>query len=131
MTQDIVNQIKDFLAPVADKIGQGAQYGWSVVMRQMVIIGIADAIGALVALVVLIGAIVLVVEAGKKSDDTKKSYDDKKEAEEEAEIIKGVGLFIGLVALIAFCICSYVAVAHLANPGFYTLQYFIGLAHPR
>ncbi|MDE2102080.1 MAG: hypothetical protein KGL39_32845 [Patescibacteria group bacterium] len=120
MTPETVTAIQTVLAPVAEKIGQGAQFGWETVVRQQYVEateGALDAIGFTIALVVII---VVALKLWKKLDDSC-----------DGEI--GQTLLIVLGGLAAFLmLCGVVdgietAITHLLNPDYYALQFFIGL----
>lgn len=117
-----ISAIQKALAPVADKIGQGAQYGWQVVMTQQYVTAIGDFIFAGVCLLVFLAGIGFAITAIKYKQ--KNDYDDSKiPLACVAIILIGLGLVLGPLAL-------YDGIAHLINPAYYALQFFINLVHP-
>ena len=45
MNEQTIEAIKSAFAPVAEKIGQGASYGWEVVLRQQYVYAILGLVG--------------------------------------------------------------------------------------
>ena len=83
MNTEVINQIKEALTPVAEKIGQGAEYVWGVVVRQQIAEGIGDLLIALFGIVIGIISFRIVKFALKKR--------------EEAGIYSDWGVLAGLV----------------------------------
>lgn len=115
MTPETITAIQQALVPVAEKIGQTAEWGWAVVVRQMYV---EAWIGVLQAAVSLIAAIVIVfvgIHFNKKAG----SYS------------KGIPLVGSLVfAFMAVGLgleSATTAITHFINPEFYAIQFFIGL----
>lgn len=55
MTPDTINAVKEALLPVAEKMGQGAEYGWEIIVKgqiaegwAMLFLGIITSIGAVI-----------------------------------------------------------------------------------
>lgn len=63
MSPETINAIKDALAPIAAKIGQGAIYGWDVVVRQQYITAVE---GLGLAVLSLIGLVLVGIVAKKE-----------------------------------------------------------------
>lgn len=72
MTQESVDAIKSALAPVADKIGQGAEYSWDVLVWGQ----FAEGVGMLIlGATIIISSTILLVYGGKKLTITMKEDD--------------------------------------------------------
>ncbi len=114
MNTDTINAIQKALAPVAEKIGQGAAYGWEVVVRQQYINGIASLITALGCLT---GVFVCIWAA---------KWCKKNQYGDGAGQFFSVGGVVGF-AMLFFCFITD-GVQHLLNPAYYALDFFINLA---
>lgn len=114
MNTETVNAIKDALAPIAAKIGQGAEYGWDVVVRQQYINGVLNIAYSIMGLVYLLVYIPYLFRAIKRD----------KESEMFPIMVGGV---IGIFALLALIIDLGNGVQHLLNPAYYALDFFTHL----
>lgn len=117
MNQETVNAIKEALVPVAEKIGQGAEFGWEVVVRQQYVYG---AIGLFFAVLSLVLVFVAIVPWYK--DWARRS---KSENYAEPDIV-GI-VFVAGAALTGVITGSITAITHFINPHYYAIQSFIGL----
>lgn len=118
MDANTIKAIQDALAPIADKIGQGATYTWTVVLKQQYVVAISDFFFSAFFLVLTIIFGFIAYKSGKKIDE----YD-------------GVGMvswfsIFTILSLIVTATSLYDAIAHLINPGYYALDYFINLGKP-
>ena len=113
MNPEVIDKIKEVMAPVADKIGQGAEFGWEVVMRQQYVYAVE---GAFYAILGFVGCIV--VWKFVRGVYIRGRWDD-------AAIM--VSVFGGGLSIIAFLVGSEVAISRFINPSYYALQFFIGL----
>jgi len=113
-TQYIVEELKTVFAPVAAKIGEGAEFGWDVVLRQMWIEGIIAMIFAFFAFLVII--VVLII-----------TYTKRKYIIEETDGIAFVFLLFLLLPLIIGLTEFSFGIKHLLNPEFYAIQFFLDL----
>jgi hypothetical protein len=122
MTPDTVKAIQDALAPVAAKIGEGAQYGWEVVIRQQIITAYVDFIWTAASILGCAVCLSLTIYFVRK----------KREGGYLSDWEIGIGLF----AILTFACALWVfieltdGVQHLFNPDYYALQFFIDLAKP-
>ena len=115
-----INQVIDKLTPmfqsVADKIGQGAGFGWEVVMRQQY--------------VVAIGSFILFVGLGIVSGLlTWGAIASWKEAKKDVDVV-APAIFVSFLAILGYTIsfvALYQGLAHLINPSYYALDFFINL----
>lgn len=112
MSPETVIAIQQALAPIAEKIGQGAAFGWEVVVRQQYFEGLSSLIWSLPVAII---ALVLWFTSFKFAKDT-----------------DGASLWVIVPALVftvfAFCLLDN-GVLHLLNPSYYALQFFIDLVH--
>jgi len=110
MNQEIIDQLKGIFTPVAEKIGQGAEFGYEVVIRQQIAYSI---VAVLFAIMGFIGLIVFykIVKSGRR---------------EEHVIVPSYMLLLPAAA-ISFVWGSIYAILHLINPHYYAIQFFINL----
>ncbi len=113
MNADTINAIKEAFVPIAEKIGQGAAYGWDVVVLQQYV----NAVGSFIAAVMFLVAGVVV---WRFANNTLWNTADE-----------NPGWFMGiLVAMVAFGFsagCLYDTISHVINPYYYALEFFITL----
>jgi len=111
-----IEQLKPLFTQVADKIGQGAEFGWEVVYRQQIAYSIVAIFVALFSLILLYLYI--------------KDIKEEKEKEKEEEFDEDTWSFIvllGMLILTPTIWASIYAILHLINPQYYALQFFIKL----
>lgn len=48
MNPETITKLQEIMSPVAQKIGEGAEFGWSVVIKQMYVEGVIALLGAVV-----------------------------------------------------------------------------------
>lgn len=117
MNAETIHAIQEALAPIAEKIGQGAEFGWEAVVRQQYIEGIAG-LGLSVASLLIVILCVYYMAPYARED-----------------WVNDTGIFAFLVAIIAIPSIvllggwAYVALLKLLNPTYYALQFFISLGH--
>ena len=108
-----INQIQVALAPIAQKIGEGAGYVWGVVVMQQIVYGY---IGLFVAIVGLISFIWVYIATKKfiaKNGRTDGSI--------ACSVILGGGSLVAFIGGIIY------AISYLINPAYYALLFFITL----
>lgn len=115
MTPDIIDKLQAIFTPVAEKIGEGAQFGWTAVVKQMYVYAALGVFWAIIGLIAFSMALYLLKWAKAHSEDT-----------DGASYM--VPFFIGVAGIIAFTIGASVAITHYLNPEYYAIQFFIGLA---
>lgn len=111
-----VEQLKPLFDSIAEKIGQGAEFGWVVVLKQQIVYGVGWGIASVVAYSVAIGGAFLLRWGFKNQDDTEISV--------VAMMFGGSALILGLILGSMFL---FSAVARFLNPEYYALQFFISL----
>lgn len=112
MNPETIEKIKEVMLPVAEKIGQGAQFGWEVVLRQQYVTAWLGVFTAILGAV----SIFVVYKLIKKSN-----YWEKDVWPIFLIVFGGAG---GVAAII---IGSITAITHFLNPAYYALQFFMGL----
>lgn len=117
-TTETINQLKEVFAPVAAKIGVGAQYGWEVVVRQQYV----EAFGSFLQF--LMG----VVTAYVTYRIVKYGMNELKQDDDSLWVVGIWVLGIG-GALLSLVLMSglYDAIAHVINPQFYAIEFFLDL----
>lgn len=116
MNPETIKAISDALAPIAEKIGQGAQFGWEVVVRQQLIEGIQSLAELLVAVPLLIAFVILLRKYLKMKYESGKCW------------IFGM---LSILCLLWVLFDLESGIGHLLNPNYYALQFFIDLAKPK
>ena len=119
MNEETVDAIKEALTPIAEKIGEGAKFGWEVVVRQQYVEAFG-LIASAVSFLVVFGLGIFFIRKGINYE-RKNNYDD----EGLAFTMGGVGMTV-LGAVFAG-VNLYQGVARLINPEYYAIQFFIGL----
>lgn len=120
MNEQIINKLQEIFTPVAEKIGEGAAFGWEVVLRQQIVYG---QIGLLFA---IIGVFILIATFKTSKHCLRKLKEDGREDWGfAAATIGAFGSMIGLASLLAGGIN---AITHLSNPAYYAIQFFMNLA---
>lgn len=109
MNQELITQIQTALAPVAEKIGQGATFGWETVMRQQIAYGVADLFVSAVALVGFIASLKL-WKLVKEDDD-----------------LYPLAIFASLFSVPIFLIFGIEGIFRLVNPNYYAIEFFMDL----
>lgn len=114
----IYADLKVMLSDVADKVGQGAEYGWTIVVKQQYVIGITDLI---VAGLSLIGASLTVAVGVYFWKNLQKARCDDGN-------VAGI-IFLGVIPSIILTVCfvTYLTmgIPRLINPDYYALEFFI------
>jgi len=77
MNQNIVEQVKDALSPVADKLQQGAEFMYGVYYRQTLVEGVIQVVVSLITLGVLIALTIKLVRNFRRLDEWGKKQHDK------------------------------------------------------
>lgn len=121
MNPETVIAIKEALTPIAEKIGQGAEFGWEVVVRQQFV----EAITMFVALG--IGLVFLFVGIWAACSLTSRDWDSPVITKKSFIALAGLGIgfFMSLISFIGVFAGS--AIGRLINPEYYALQFFISL----
>jgi hypothetical protein len=114
MTPENIEAIQDALAPVADKIGQGAEYGWEVLVMGQFAEGVAMLGAGLLGVV----ASALVVRWGKN-----------RYAEDDMDIGAVFAMTFGCVAVLFFGAAVYNGLIMVIAPEYAALKFLISLGN--
>ena len=117
-TVETLDKLKEVFTPVAEKIGQSAQYGWDVVIQQQYVYAYLGVFWAIVGLIVTCTSIWLINHLSKEGN----SMDAELGAALLAMSI--CAIVLGLIMLIAGSITS---ITHFLNPPYYAIQFFLNL----
>lgn len=113
MNPETIESIKSVLSPVAEKIGQGAEYGWEVLVAGQ----FAEGVGLLVIALTLISIVLLCyVVAGaveKKTDADGAIY--------------GMAFGINLILLIPILALLYEGILRVIAPEYMAIKFLISL----
>ena len=112
---ETIKQLEPLFNEVAEKIGQGANLGWEIVVRQQIAYGLISLFLGVLGLAIIISAVIYVKKKNKEDFDWSHS---------EASFAVGSSIFVGLTI---FTGGSITAILYLTNPEFYALQFFINL----
>lgn len=129
MNPDTINAIKEALAPVAEKIGQGAEYAWEIVVRQQAIEGIAYLLSSVFCFFIGINGIYIARRGYLMPRIRKYSWDDGESVSDLAGFLMTMGIVLQLSWVLGMFFLSN-GVLHLLSPEFYALDFFIGLTKP-
>lgn len=120
MNTETIKQISAVFQPVAEKIGQGAQYGWEVVLKQQYVYGIENLVAAISGIILAIITTNLVIKSIKKANGDPDSP--------WFACAVGGGLLGAIIIISMIGIGTTQAIGHLINPAYYALDFFIQLA---
>ena len=118
MDTKTIDSIKEVMAPIAQKIGEKAEWSWIIVIKQMYVVAVEGGLWAILGIVGLIISIILYRKGLKRT--RKDDYDDGSQ-------YYGPAILIGGLSLFALILGTGTMVTHLINPDFYALQFFIDL----
>lgn len=117
-TEALIEQLKPVFAPLAEKIGQGAEFGWKVILKQQYV----EAFQAF-----LFGAVVVVLWLAYQ-----KWWKYTQALTDEGE--RNVARFIPFALLCALTLVALLVVGsgigHLINPEFYAIRFLLDLVKP-
>ncbi len=116
---ETITAIQAALAPVAEKIGQGAEYVWTTVVTQQYVIGISLLIWSGFTAMAATALFFLCKKFYKLAKD-----DGYGSGWEIGMIFAGIGATV-LPVIAVVCLSN--GVMHLINPGYYALEFFIRL----
>lgn len=123
INKETVDAIQAALAPVAEKIGQGAAYVWTTVVTQQYVIGISYLIWAGATAIGGTAAFFLCRKFWRMHKPQKSYMDDADRFDVAAVICGALAVALPVVSII----CLSQGVMHLINPGYYALEFFIRL----
>ena len=101
-----IDKLKEVFTPIADKIGQGAEFGWEIVVRQQIAYGIVLIFVAIVGIIVIIAG-----------------YRISKILEDEGLVLVTSFMVGGTM----FITGSIYGILYLINPHYYAIQFFLNL----
>lgn len=115
MNTETIQQIKEAFLPVAQKIGEGAEFGYEVVYRQQIVEGIIS-LGWVLACLGIIGLIAYA---------TYKDWENVKHSANVPLVVLG---WIPASVLMVSAIAHFdFAMKHLLNPHYYAIEFFVNL----
>lgn len=110
MNPETVQQIQEALTPLANKLGEGAEFVYATYVRQQVITGIlATAVGAIAMVIAILIAKILLKAAAKVDEYDKDGY----YAALATTVVLGALFGIGFI---------FDGLQHLLNPHYYAIQ---------
>ena len=127
ISPETVAAIQNALLPVAEKIGETAEWGWLVVVRQMYVeawLGVMWAVSGIVIVILLLSVWIpfcMRMHKAAKLRVNSRSYDDGWLG---GAIIPT--LFLGILGLVFFFSGATTAITHFLNPEFYAIEFFLG-----
>ena len=107
-----LEQLKPLFEKVGDKIGQGAEYTWEIIVRQQIAEGITYILEAIIGIVLLILIYKFVKYLIKKDEEYLGFF---------------IGFFGGGFILFLTILGFEQGILKLINPSYYALQFFINL----
>lgn len=119
MSPETVDAIQKALAPIAEKIGQGASFGWEVVVRQQYVEGLTGVIfGSAIILCITISIILAWVWSIKYATRNRDT---------DIYMIPLMMSVFGLIGVSLIGSWFYFSLLQLINPAYYALDFFIHL----
>ncbi len=114
-----VQSIKDAMTPVALAIGKGAEYGWTILIKQQYVYGVGFAIaavGSLVLMALFIWMFRSLSEAAKDSTGFSRG---------DYDFLIAFAFLASVACLICIFAFAFQSAAHFINPDYYALQYLL------
>lgn len=132
MNDGIVKQVQDALAPIADKLQQGAEFMYRVFYKQTIIEAIVEILACLfvIALVLIIARVVRNKLTPDMFDPTMYSWEEKNggrkaKQEKHAKIAKLMVTLASIVISGLVSIGIFDGIMKLGNPHYYTITRII------
>ena len=126
MNEDIILQLQSIMLPVAEKIGEGAEFGWVVVMKQQYVIATLGLIWSVMSVLAIIITSVWVNYMIKR-DREESIKDNYGYTHDHAFIGILVGSFAIIASLVLICVNVETSITHFINPEYYAIEFFINL----
>jgi len=120
-TIQTIDKLKEVMLPVAEKIGQTAQYGWEVVVKQQYITAYLGILWSVIGLIGVIISIYLYKWAIKDFKENKGKYDNGWQI-----LVATIFTILSLTVIISGLT---VALTHFLNPDYYAIQFFLDLVN--
>ncbi len=115
--ENYIEQLKPLFSQVTEKIGQGVELGWDVILKQQIAFGWTALFMSILGLIGMF--VVYKLLTHKDNDGDGVDWDDMWPSL--------VLIFLGGGSLLAFIKGGIVAILRLTNPEYYTLEFFINL----
>jgi hypothetical protein len=115
---ETINQLKEIFYPLAEKIGEGAEFGWHVIIRQQYVKSVGWLLASFVAYLAVITGLYICRLFKKWHVGIEHSDDYSLYA--LPILLIGIGLILGTLFL-------YEGVARLINPEYYAIEFLINL----
>lgn len=118
MNPEVIDKIEEALRPLAEAAGEGAEYAWEVLIRQMMLSG---AVRVMIGLLLLIPVIIL----GKVAAVGYSKFRETTSVIEKEDHFYSIAFtsFIGSLVLIFSIGAVLSGVMRLLNPGYYALEH--------
>lgn len=113
MSDETLDKLKVAFEPVAQKIGEGAQFGWEVVLRQQYIEGLLGIVFGILIIIIILIVLYKSIQIAKKDDD-----------------LIPLPLIVGIVGTVASALLMgwvYNSALKLLNPAYYAIEFFINI----
>lgn len=121
MNEDIIVKLQEVFTPIAAKIGEGAEFGWEVIMKQQYVVAILGVVQFMFGVLLAIGTYSFVRYAIKRNKDNRGYYNDW------TAVGIVVSTFGGVFAITSIMCGFYDAITHFINPEYYAIEFFINL----
>jgi len=110
------------LAPLAEKIGQGAEHVYALAVREAFVTGVASGIYCILSLATFITCMIIISKSWKKhllavAEKEKKYWENN-----EQILCTALGSCFGLIALVTFFSNIDTAIHYLSNPEYAALR---------
>lgn len=114
---EVVDRVINELRPLAEKLGEGAEHLWAILIKQMVIRGVVSIVVGV--LLVTLAAVVVpkAVRSWKEANSKRASYWTA-----DMYMAFWVGLFATIAGVIGGIHALTYGIPHLINPAFYALH---------
>lgn len=121
MNTEIIDKLKEVMTPIAEKIGEGAEFGWITVLKQQYV---EATIGLFFAMLGIVGMIIVYKVTRKFWNTIESNYSFKKYENDGIVVFAVLGIFF---SIFAFIVGSISAITHFINPEYYAIEFFINL----
>ena len=117
----IFEQLKPFLVQMSEILGQGAEFSWTVAMKQQYVTAIVGLFWASLGFVGIISGLMAFKKLTKIWN---------KEIPEVIGVTIMLLVILGILSFIPFLTGSIVAIQHFVNPEWYAIKDIVGLIRP-
>lgn len=112
-----IEQVKELLIPLANKLGEAAQWGWIVIMRQVYVDAIISTVWCFILSLILVFFIIFII----------KIYKNENIDEDISIPVIGIGIPISLIIIFFMCCNLSTAISHFINPEYYAIKEILNL----